>query len=330
MAQPDTSTIRSVLVDRRNTLKKLIGGESRNEHLVALLKEVDSALERIHTGSYGICEVCNESIESDYLRADPLVRICLEHLSADDKQLIERDLELAARVQGKLLPGCNTRLNHWELCYHYEPSGPVGGDYCDLIRPEKTGGDLYFFLGDVSGKGVAASLLVSYMHATFRSLIPGDLSLEKVLERANRLLCETTLSSNFVTLAAGKASPDGTVEIVNAGHCLPLVVRNGKIRSIETTGLPLGLFFSAEYRTIRFAMEPGDTLFVYSDGLSESRNAGMEEYSDARVSALVAREYDQSPEELIRSALRDLREFRGKAVKFDDLTVMAMKRSRPD
>lgn len=330
MSPADLTNLQSHLVDRREKVKQIIGREHQNEQLVSLLKEIDSALERIHNGSYGICEVCNESIEPEYLRADPLVHVCLGHLSPDDQQFIERDLELAARVQGKLLPGCNTRMNNWELCYHYEPSGPVGGDYCDLIRPEKPGGDLYFFLGDVSGKGVAASLLVSYLHATFRSLIPGGLDLARVMERANRLLCETTLSSNFVTLAAGRASPDGRVEIVNAGHCLPLVVRKGEIKSIETTGLPLGLFFSADYRTVEFRLDADDLLFIYSDGLSEARNPGMEEYSDARISALVARDYSTTPEDIIGKVLRDLSRFRGNAEKFDDLTIMAMRRTQAE
>ena len=326
MTHHDAHIVQAQLTDRRERILSAISTTHEHEQLTRLLQEVDAALEKIATGTYGVCEICHTHIEAEYLRADPLVRVCLEHLSRDEKQTIERDLELAARVQGKLLPSCNTGFDDWEICFHYEPHGPVGGDYCDLIPPERPGDDSWFFLGDVSGKGVAASLLSAYLHATFRSLAPTGLTLARLLERANRLLCESTLSSNFVTLVAGRVSAKGEVEIANAGHPHPLIVQAGRIRSIETTGLPLGLFFSGAYRTVRTTMAPGDTLFVYSDGLSESRNAAMDEYSDARVSAFVAREHAAASDELIRRTVADLSGFRGDQPKTDDLTIMALKR----
>ena len=114
---------------------------------------------------------------------------------------------------------------------------------------------------------------------------------------------------------------------MNAGHCLPLLVREGQIRSVETTGLPLGLIFSGRYRTVKATMAPGDLLYLYTDGLSESRNPAMEEYSDARVSALVAREHRSTPETIIRTTLADLAAFRGGSQKIDDLSIMALRRT---
>lgn len=326
MTHVDAHAVQAQLTDRRERILTAMSTTHEHEQMARLLKEIDAALEKISVGTYGICELCHESIETEYLRADPLVRVCLEHLSRDDKETIERDLELAARVQGKLLPSCNTRIDNWEVCVHYEPFGPVGGDYMDLIRPDHPGGDYYFFLGDVSGKGVAASLLAAYLHATFRSLVPSGLPLNRLMERANRLICESTLSSNFITLVGGRLAPSGEVELANAGHPHPLLVQGGRIRSVETTGLPLGLFFSGQYRTVRTTMSTGDTLFIYSDGLSESRNAAMEEYSDARVSAFVAKEHAAAPEELIRRTLADLASFRGGQPKIDDLSLMALRR----
>lgn len=326
MTSVDAHAVQAQLTDRRDRILTVMSTTHEHDQLAKLLKEIDLALEKLSAGTYGICELCHDKIETEYLRADPLVRICLEHLSRDDKETIERDLELAARVQGKLLPSCNTDFDSWEICYHYEPYGPVGGDYCDLIRPEQPGGDTYFLLGDVSGKGVAASLLMAYLHAMFRSLVPTGLPLHRLMERANRLLCESTLSSNFITLVAGRLTSAGEAEIANAGHPHPLLVQSGRIRSIETTGLPLGLFFSGAYRTVRTSMAPGDTLFAYSDGLSESRNTAMDEYSDARVSAFIAKEHAAAPEELIRRTLADLSSFRGTQAKNDDLSLMALKR----
>jgi phosphoserine phosphatase RsbU/P len=323
-----TPEIRSHLLDRRERLRQFMTDERQNVQLVKLLKEVESALERLDVGTYGVCEVCHEAVEEEYLKADPLIRICLTHLSEDQHRAIERDLELAARVQGKLLPTCNTRIDGWDLCYHYKPSGPVGGDYCDLIKPEREGDDWFFFLGDVSGKGVAASLLVSYLHGMFRSLLPSNEPLHLLVERANRLFCESTLSANFATLVCGRAKSSGEIELCNAGHCLPLVVQDGQIRSIESTGLPLGMFFSAQYQSRTIQLSSGDLLFLYTDGLTEARNPSDEEYSEARLSALVAREYQRSPEDLVRVSKEDLLRFRSDAPNGDDLTIMALQRAK--
>ena len=323
----ETSAIRAQLVERRERLQLFLSEERPTEQLVGLLREVDAALERLDVGSFGICEYCHEPIEDDYLRAEPLVRICLSHLDDLQQRSIERDLELAARVQGRLLPSCNVTIRGWELCHHYEPQGIVGGDYCDFITPTDTDDTLHFFVGDVAGKGVSASLLVFHLHAMFRSLIPTDLPLREMVERANRVFCESTLSSQFATLVCGRASADGSIEICNAGHCSPLVVQGSRIRGIDRTGLPLGVSFSGSYETRRLTLAPGDMLFLHTDGLVETFNELREEYSDARLSALVSSQHALSPEELIHSCVLDMTAFRGVQPKRDDLTIMVLRKS---
>ena len=113
---------------------------------------------------------CNDTVERDRLLADPLVRLCLDHLTSDEHRALERDLELAARVQRGLLPRSDVGFNDWRVHYQYNPAGMVSGDYCDLILPANDDGELVFLLGDVAGKGVAASLLMTHLHAMFRSL----------------------------------------------------------------------------------------------------------------------------------------------------------------
>lgn len=323
----EASTIREQLTERRERLQQYLGKERATDQLLGLLREVDSALERLELGTYGICEVCREEIEPDYLRADPLVRICLEHLNQQEQHAIERDLELAARVQGRLLPSCNVSMNGWELCHHYEPHGVVGGDYCDFIPPTAEDEHLHFFVGDVSGKGVSASLLVFHLHAMFRSMISSGLSLKDMVERANRLFCESTLSSQFATLVCGRATPGGDIEICNAGHCSPFAVQDGRIRGIERTGFPLGISYGGRYETRHVQFSRGDLLFLYTDGLVETFNERNEEYSDARLSALVAAQSGRSPEALLRTCVEDLAAFRMTAPRRDDLTIMALKRS---
>jgi sigma-B regulation protein RsbU (phosphoserine phosphatase) len=319
------STLQAQLLHRRDRLQEFIREERKTPQLVKLVQEVESALERLNDGTYGICEICHESIEEDYLRSEPLVRICLGHLSETQQRAIERDLELASQIQSKLLPLHDLVIDGWETSYHYEPLGPVSGDYCDIIKTAD--GPTYFFFGDVSGKGVAASLLVSHLHAMFRTLLSSGQPPHELVARANRLFCESTLAANFATLVCGKLDPSGDLELCNAGHCYPLVVKRGQIRSIESTGLPLGTFFSAEYQSSKIQMSCDDLLFLYTDGLTECPNENGEEYSEAQLSALVSRESQRAPGELIRACIDDLTRFRAGAPRMDDLTIMIFRKT---
>ncbi len=174
--------------------------------LVALLGEVDSALQRMDEGTYGICTECHDTVESDRLLADPLVTLCLDHLTNDEQRALERDLELAARVQRGLLPASDLTHGDWRVHYLYKPAGMVSGDYCDLIPPANEAGDLVFLLGDVAGKGVAASLLMTHLHAMFRSLAGLGLPLDKLLETANSVFCRSTIAGQYATLICGRAT----------------------------------------------------------------------------------------------------------------------------
>jgi sigma-B regulation protein RsbU (phosphoserine phosphatase) len=318
--------VRAQLTYRKERLKQAIPEARDSTHLVRLLQEVEAALKRVDDGSYGICEVCNEPIEEEHLRADPLVRICLGHLSEDQQRAIERDLQLASQIQNQLLPTQHARIDGWELCYHYEPLGVVSGDYCDLIKPEKEGGDTFFLLGDVSGKGVAASLLMSQLHAIFRSLVAAGLPITQLVERANRLFSESTLSTHFATLVCGRATAAGEVEVSNAGHCSPIALRRDGVTVLESTGLPIGMFYSGEYESSTIKLEQGDSLFLYTDGLTETRNESKKEYGEERLLELISQNHPLSAHDLLSTSLQDLSAYRGSAPKIDDLTVMVLKR----
>jgi sigma-B regulation protein RsbU (phosphoserine phosphatase) len=325
MNSSELVTLRSQLTARRERLRTVMQEERQTTQLINLLREVDSALERIGANSYGICEVCNDEIEDAYLRAEPLVRICLSHLSEEQRRAVERDLQLAAQVQAQFLPMHETTLEGWEIAYRYEPVGPLSGDYCDFVKPQESS-DAYFFLGDVSGKGVAASLLMSQLHAMFRTLLSTERDLRTLVESVNRLFCNSTHAADYATLVCGRIQATGDIELCNAGHCLPLIVKGGDIQSLDSTGLPLGLFFNAEYRTRTVHLERNDHLLVYSDGVTETRNTDDDEYSEARLSALVVREHHRQADELARVCLEDLARFRGGRPKVDDLSLMILRR----
>jgi sigma-B regulation protein RsbU (phosphoserine phosphatase) len=318
--------LRGQLEQRRTRLESAVGQFGRAGQLVQLLQEVDSALERMDQGTYGLCEQCHESVEADRLMADPLIRFCLDHLTSEEQRALEQDLELASRIQASLLPKRQVAQHGWELYYHYEPLGPVSGDYVDVLTAADDGGDLFFLLGDVVGKGVAASMLMAHIHATFRTLINLHRRVDQLVEQANRLFSESTLASFFATLVCGKASRSGDIELCNAGHCSPLLVRGAKVESIEPTGLPIGLFSSSQYSVRRVLLGKGETLFLFTDGLTEARTHSSEEYGESRLAKLLAGRHSLPPQALAEACLDDVKAFLAGAPKADDLTIMALRR----
>lgn len=272
------------------------------------------------------CERCHVPVESGHLAGDPLARVCLECLTQAERRDLERDLELAAVVQQRLLPPEHVHTAGWEIEHRYRPLGAVSGDYCDVLHEQGPDAPIHVVLGDVSGKGLSASILMSHLQAVFRALASPELRIAELARRANRLLCERTLSSAFSTLLLGRLWPDGAVELCNAGHCPALLVRDGEVAPLGATGVPLGLFPESEFGTTRLRLAKGDSLFLYTDGLSETTNGDGEAYGDRRVAA-VARRLNGGPMgRALLDCLQDLDAFRAGAPRGDDLTVMMVRR----
>lgn len=323
MATLEITFLHGQLEERKRRLEQAISLAPQNGGLAGLLREVDAALERMATGTYGICEQCHDFVEQDRLLADPLVRYCLNHLNPEQREELQRDLDLASQVQRNLLPAPGLRAGCWETSYYYGPVGAVSGDYCDLIPSD---GQLFFVLGDVSGKGVAASMLMTQLHALFRSLTGTGLPLGRIVTQVNRMFCESALVGQYATLICGLAKSDGEVEIHNAGHWPAIVAGQGGVLRIESTGLPLGMFCDAEFASTRLHLDDGDTLFLYTDGLSEARAAADDEYGVDRVTRLIRQHSAGTASELVAASLEDLRTFAGATPPKDDLTLLAIQR----
>lgn len=327
MSDALTSEIRSQLEDRRGRLQAALQQSRHAEGLHGLLKEVDLALDKLQKGTFGVCETCHDAIETDRLAVDPLIRNCLAHLTAEEQRALEHDLDLASQVQHGLLPKTEIHSNGWSAVYRYEPAGTVGGDYCDFISPEHNPELFYFLLGDVTGKGVAASMLVAHLHAIFRSLTLTNAQVSDLVERANRIFCEGTTSRYFATLACAQATKEGDVELCNAGHCLPLLIHNGQIERIAPTGLPIGMFCQGRFSSKKIKMVQGDTLVLYSDGYSEARNARNDFYGEERLSRVLLANRSLDPQRIAEACVKDLEEFCSGSQKLDDTTIMVVRRT---
>jgi sigma-B regulation protein RsbU (phosphoserine phosphatase) len=324
MAITELSYLRSELEVRRQRLLEASTTQSADASLRQLLASVDAALSRLDAGTFGICEHCHDSIEADRLLSDPLIRFCLDHLSQEEQRALENDLVMAARIQRTLLPRPDWSVDGWKARYHYQPANIVSGDYCDLI--ESNGGFL-FLLGDVAGKGVAASMLMSHLHATFRTLAGQHLPLPVLMEHANRLFCESTTAGQFATMIVGSASEDGRVEYVSAGH-LPLFhLSRAGVQSRDATGVPLGMFSSTRFPVCEVRLAPGDKLLLYTDGLTETADAAGKEYGVARVREVAKGHATAEPQELLSAYLDELNLFSAKAKPADDLTMLVLHRT---
>lgn len=318
---------RERLTVRRQRLVEAVAAPGAPPDLGQLLDQVDAALGRVDAGTYGLCETCHEPIEEGRLHADPLVRFCLDHLDTAERQALERDLAMAAQVQRALLPRQDVSVAGWEVRHHFAPLGPVSGDYCDLLVPRGASGGLLFAVGDVSGKGVAASLLSAHLSALFRTLDDLDLSVADMLPRANRLFCESTTDAHYATLVAGRAFADGTVEIANAAQAPPLVARGGRVVEVGKRGLPLGMFCDSPYPAQTIRLEPGDALALYTDGVTETRDPRGEEFGPAKLREALAHAPPDSARAVAHAILAALDTFRAGAPRHDDLTLLILRRS---
>jgi sigma-B regulation protein RsbU (phosphoserine phosphatase) len=323
MLTAEMDYLQSQLEERKRRLETAITLAPNNANAEALLREVDSALDRFGAGTYGICESCHEAVERDRLLADPMLCYCLDHLTDAERAALQRDLDLASQLQRGLLPPADLSAAGWETSYHYAPLGPVSGDYCDLYP---SGGSLYFMLGDVSGKGVAASMRMTQLHALFRSLIGMGLPLEQIVVHINRFLCESALAGQYATLVCGRANPDGGIELFNAGHLPVVSVEQGAVHLLESTGLPLGMFHDAAFTPAHANLGVGDTLFLFTDGVSEAVGADGE-YGVERVASLMGRMSADCAAGMISACLEDLRRFAGANPGMDDVTLLAMRRA---
>lgn len=327
MAAIEQGFLQAQLEERRHRLQHALEAAPQDAGLTQLLTDVDAALKRMTNGTYGICQECHEPVEKERLLADPLVCYCLDHLPAAQRRALEQDLELATRVQRGLLPPQDLAWGGWEVRHHYQPAAAVSGDYCDVIRPEN-GGELFFVVGDVSGKGVAASMLMAQLHAMFRSLASAGLPLDQIVSVANRVFCDSALAGQYATLVCGRAAANGEVQISNSGHLPALVVRGDSVEKLESVSVPLGMFCAVKpcFRKVR--LSPGESLVLYTDGLSEARNGAQEEYSIERyVRLLSGKCCGKSARDLVETTLADLRAFAGASRLNDDLTLMVLRRT---
>jgi len=237
---------------------------------------------------------------------------------------LQREINLAAEVQRRLLPVLPPHIPGIELASRMTPAHTVGGDYFDFIQPSDD--DLDIVIADVTGKGAAAALLMSSTVTALRLGAPHARSIDRLLGAVSRILYNETDTARFVTLCYARLHPSELrLECSNAGHLPPLVVRSGRCEWLEVGGFPLGLFPMATYETATTYLRDGDVVVFYTDGLTEAENGEGEQFTRERLAHLVATHKEESANELMEQIYTSAVRFRGSEAFDDDLTLIVLK-----
>ncbi len=254
-------------------------------------------------------------------------RLLEEHLERDR---FERELQLAREIQQRFQPTAPPTLNGYEMQGISFPSYEIGGDYYDFI--ERPDGRMVIALGDVSGKGTAAALLMSSLHAAVHAQVASHNSLVATIAAVNRYLAKNIPANRFVTLFYAELDPPtGALSFINAGHNPPLIVHAaGTVEHLGAGGIPLGIMPEASFREGRTHLRPGDALVVYSDGVTETQNPQGDEFGPERLDGVVSRNLEASAAGIRDRIEAALTKFAQGTPAVDDITLVIVKRQHEE
>jgi sigma-B regulation protein RsbU (phosphoserine phosphatase) len=248
-------------------------------------------------------------------------------LYEEEKQLrqYEQDLQMARNIQNNLLPNKNPTIPGFEVAGKSYAAREVGGDYFDFI--DLGNGRWNIALGDVSGKGIAAALLMANLQATLRTQAQSNIFLVDSVAKTNRFLYFNTEANQFATLFCGVLdAPAKTFTYVNAGHNYPfLLTPAGQFQELHTGGLILGLLPEVSFAENKRQLSPGEILVIYSDGVTEAENELEDQFGEKRLQEMIKQNQNCSAEELVDRIYNAVTEFCGSAKQSDDITLVIIK-----
>jgi serine phosphatase RsbU (regulator of sigma subunit) len=243
-----------------------------------------------------------------------------------EKERIENEMRVAQLIQRQLVPKDLPVLTGWKVYAYYHPAREVGGDFYDFIHlPD---GRLAVVVGDVTGKGVPAALVMASTRSILRGEAPRLLSPARVLERTNDQLVNDIPPEMFVTCFCGVVDPDtGQMVYANAGHSLPFLRDEGGVTEVRATGMPLGLLPGVVYEELEMTLAPATSLVLHSDGLAEALSNTREMFGLPRMMDLIERCFE--PELIISHLLDGVRSFTGENWEQDDDITLAVIHRKP-
>jgi serine phosphatase RsbU (regulator of sigma subunit) len=276
-----------------------------------------------------IHRIVGGKIAEEWSEGSGLAEITQRRLEQEmrERERVEQELRVAHRIQQASLPRAVPKLEGWEITPHYLPARQVGGDFYDF-HP-LSDGRLGLIIGDATGKGVPAALVMSTTCGMLRAVAQSaDYSPGAVLERVNEALCPNIAANMFVTCFYAILDPEsGRLLYANAGHNLPCCRHEHAASELRARGMPLGLMPGMSYEEKETILEAGDRALFYSDGLVEAHDPRGEMFGFPKLETLVA-EHGEEEGSLVDSLLEELYSFVGEGwEQEDDITLLTLKRS---
>lgn len=241
-----------------------------------------------------------------------------------EREQMRRELELARRIQSRLLPPSPPALPRLDIAATNAMSQQVGGDYYDFISMED--GRIGLCIADVAGKGVAAALLMSSVKTALVSSAAVETAPDRLTARVNRLLEQSIEPGRFVTFFLATLDPRTLLlEYVNAGHPAPMLLRTGgALERLDRGGVILGIDAGAAYEAGSTMLQPGDMLALFTDGVTEARGADEDLFGDDRIESLLRVSRGQSAEDVLRRLVDAVKQYEGDRGPSDDVTAIVV------
>jgi phosphoserine phosphatase RsbU/P len=246
---------------------------------------------------------------------------------AIQKRIMDEELKTASTIQRGLLPAAPKSIPGYTFAGANRPCRSISGDYYDFVlRPD---GKIYFVIGDVSGKGITAGLMMAGLQASFRIFCKNDPPPAILVAELNTALKENLPQSKFVTLFLGRLDTNtGTIEYANAGHAPPLWIRKSGVEELAETDLVLGVVTRADFFNRRLRLDPGDSLVLFTDGVSEAENGEGQELSPMQFANLLSKQHGARAEEVTQALEEAVLHHVGDAPLADDVTLVVVSRDR--
>lgn len=290
------------------------------------LHVIETSLEKIDDHTLGVCVVCHGYVDAQLLEMDYTAAVCLDHYSDEERRRLESELELSQVVQRALLPQRIPDIRGVELAAFSRPSEIIGGDYFDFFQFRD--GTHGLVIADVSGHGVAAGMLMSSLQTAIRTMAPDTDSPAEILERINRFYIHNIHFTTFVTVFLARFDPVTlTLTYVNAGHNPPAVRRRerAEILWLRPTAPAIGLAEDFHARMESIGFSGGDSLLLYTDGVTEVLNISNEQFGQERLAELVHQHADRTAPDLLQAVRQAVSAFGGNRPLVDDVTMVALK-----
>lgn len=247
---------------------------------------------------------------------------------AIEKGRMERELEMASRVQGSLIPQVLPQISGWDFAARWIPARQVSGDFYDYFPVN--GGQLGMVIGDVVDKGMPASLFMAYSRSIIRASMASADHPHKGINTVNRLICADDAYGMFLTLVYAQInSQSGEITYVNAGHNPPLFFqsRDEKLIELTRTGMLVGVEAGTSYAQRRISLMPGDFILLYTDGITESIDTEAQPFGEQRLRQVVRARSRGKADEIATGVQRALEDFTTSMEPFDDITLLVIKRT---